>query len=280
MKALFPADNLDSCYRGRITTLLASTGEQDEVSRLAIGYCHWAGTGKHAPWTGFRAVLQELQVTSAAGGLLRPTLIFGFHSRDRVRGQPDAAVLEWPGADYLRYDATDAELLATVQRIIEGAKAPMPVGLLPTVKDILRAASEVRHWLENRLRNTQGTLVDFQNAARGSMQLHEAHLERTVPISQAHRQMLDRLWALEAAAERFAPQSGGFAPMKAAIAEFETQWHELEAVRAQLRSRGGTVCAKLLGKAVQGLECACSALDAAIKLTNSVGREMTAEGGG
>lgn len=55
---------------------------------------------------------------------------------------------------------------------------------------ILRATSEVRHWIENRLRNTDLMLSDFGSVARGSVELHPSYLEPAVDISEEHQAML------------------------------------------------------------------------------------------
>lgn len=214
-----------------------------------------------------------------SGGAYPPILLLGLSPAAVNGASPQekelAALLRWPGIAYLPYGFTKEYLIVTARKSIEGAKAPMPPGVLPTPEDILCVASEVRHWLENRLRNTEGALIDCRNAAKGDVRLHPAYLEPMAAISRAHREMLDRLWALEPAAERFAPRIGGLAPIKVAIAEFETYWQELEAVRAEIRSRDGKECAELLDKAGQDLKRACSALATAIAATNGLSSEIT-----
>src|SRR5262249_12257818 len=151
LTAPFPADRLEACYRARVTKLLIGIGDDANLAlHLAIRFCHWTFAGDHAPGAGFRAVLDELREMLAARRAPRPTLFLGFQSPARVRGHPDAAVLDWLGADYLRYDATDAELLSTVKRTLAGARTSLPPSLVPTLADILSLASGARHWLDNR----------------------------------------------------------------------------------------------------------------------------------
>jgi hypothetical protein len=186
-----------------------------------------------------------------------------------------AALLKWPGFAYLPYGFTKDQLIATARKITEGAKAPLPAGILPTPADVLRVTSEVRHWLKNRLRNTRGMLVDFRNAANGGVQLHPAHLDPLAAITPAHLQMLDGLWTLEVAAEQFAARIGVLRPIRAAIAEFELHWQVLETLRAEIRSGSKKEHAQVLSRVEEKLHHACLALMAAIDATNSLSMEIT-----
>lgn len=231
----FPADHLDACFRNRILTLFKATQQEDEVTRLAIRFCHWVADGEHAPWAGFRAVVSELRAALAADESPRPTLILGFHTPDRVRGRPEAAVLAWPGATYVRYDASDDELRAAVGQAIQGAREPLPARLLPDAAEILSLTFEVRHWLQNRRDNAEGAITDFAAAACGENWLHESYLNPVEAISRQHRQSLDRLWELEAAVAHLAPRIGGLRAVRTAIDEFEVRWEDLEQARRRLR---------------------------------------------
>jgi hypothetical protein len=91
--------------------------------------------------------------------------------------------------------------------------------------------------------------------------------------------MLDQLWVLDEAAERFVPGSRGIASTQAAIAEFQANWQGLEAARSKIQSRGHGESAIHLAAAVRELESVCTALTAAIDATNRLSREMAASRG-
>ena len=171
-------------------------------------------------------------------------------------------------------ETLEGELLFTARSVLEGAKAPLPSALLANRKDIGRIAAEVSHWLENRLRNTEGALMDFRNASSGKTELHPAHLEPMSAISRAHRQMLERLWTLGPAAERLAANGNGLAPVKAALAKFESCWSELEAVRAAMRSTDGKSMGALLREGECTLERARAALANSIAAIVQLRRDM------
>lgn len=214
----------------------------------------------------------------------RPVLILGLGSAwetaiSRSRDDERRKLFQWPGIAYLPYGFTKDQLIATARKVVEGAKEPLPPGLLPTVGDVLRLTAEIRHWLENRRRNTEGALINFESAGRGEKQLHDSYLEPVAAISEEHRAMLDRLWALEVPAARFAPRIGGLAPLKAAIAEFETRWQALEATRATLRDSGAEERLERLAGAVTELRRVCKALSAAIMATLDLDKELRAREG-
>lgn len=187
-----------------------------------------------------------------------------------------AALTRWAGFAHLPYGFTCDELFATARRAIAGAKAPLPLELLRPIDDILRHTSEVRHWLENRLRNSQGALSNFEKATRGEIRLHSAHLEPVASISEEHRTMLDRLWALDVPAKLYAPHLGGFGPLQTAIEAFETHWQVLEAARAALRATGVKAGEDGMRDMVRHLDQVCGALAAAISATRELDRELTA----
>ena len=119
---------------------------------------------------------------------------------------------------------------------IRGAKKPLPHGLLPKVGDVRRRTSEVRHWLENRLRNADGARNALEAELLGAATLHESHLEPVPAMSKAHRNMMERLWALEGPAARMAPRVGGLSAVRRAMDEFELRWRDLEESRTAVRS--------------------------------------------
>ncbi len=186
------------------------------------------------------------------------------------------ALIGWAGFAHLPYGFTCDELIATARRIIAGAKAPLPSELLQPIDDILRHTSEVRHWLENRLRNSQGALSNLEKAARGEIRLHPTHLDPVTSVSEEHRAMLNRLWALDIPAMLYAPRMGGAGPLKTAIEAFESHWQALEAARAALRATGIEAGEHCICDMVRHLDLVCPALTEAIGATRELDRELMA----
>ena len=212
MNPAFPITELEDAYRKRVKDSLPNTSSESNDTQYIpllpiIGFCHWHRDGKFDLWAGFQDALETLQSSSAKGESPPPTLIFGLHSPEQLENFPDETkVLEWPGVQYLRYDADDATLAKAVQSCLLGSTEPVPEYLFVTVADITRLSSEIRHWLENRLRNTSGALYDFEAAERGEIRLHPNYLE-PVAISSEHQAMLERFCTLEPHVLRLVPKA-------------------------------------------------------------------------
>lgn len=241
-----------------------------------IRFCHRLQNGEGRAWGGLSALLVELVIKDDSERL-PATLVFGFLPKEIVLQQDDVAkIFEWPGVQYLAYSVSDDVLLAAARSAIEGAKQPLPNWRETEVrKNLLTLSAEIRHWLENRMRNTELALSDFESALRGEIRLHRSHLEPVAAISEDHQTMLDRLWAMEISAGQFAPRTGGLTPLKAAIGEFETGWQALEATRAALlASVESEDRAKRIKEAVMGFRRVRDALSAAIMATRELDDEM------
>jgi hypothetical protein len=209
----------------------------------SIWFCHRTGTdyGDFQPFGGLQAAREFLMLQKNQGEPFQPILFLGFQSKILVRDKANeywpgsGALFDWPGAEYLRYDATPVELRAAAQRVIEGAKQPLPKNLLPKdPSDLLRISSEVRHWLENRRTNVTGMLDNFCGALRRE-RLSPFHLNSQPAISKDHQEMVNRLWVYESLAAELAPASGGIMPLRAAMDEFEHAWFEFDAARESYR---------------------------------------------
>ncbi len=248
------------------------------LAELRVVQCDRDHEGRYVRWAGLACAHDALVAEYYRTGKHPALLIVGLFPpafgnaglTPRIR-----AMLDWPGVAYLAYGFTRDQLIAAARRAIEGAKTPLPPGLLPTAGDVLRLTSEIRHWLENRLRNTEGALNDFQRARLGEIQLHRTYLDPVAPVTEEHRAMLDRLWALEAPAERFAPRTGGLGPLKGALAEFENSWQALEAARSALRASGIKGEEQGLTETVAEFARVYDALQSAIKATRELDNEMT-----
>lgn len=208
-------------------------------------------------------------------GQTRSILVLGMASTlERVipvsQSSKDLLLFQWPGAAYLPYGCTKDQLIAAARKAIQGAKAPLPPGLLPTAADVSRAVAEVRHWLEGRLKNTEGAMFSFERATRGEIELHPAYLDSVPAFSEEHADMLERLWALDDLALRIAPDTGGLAPLKAAVAEFEERWRAIETACAILRSGDIIRSSQFLADAAERYRSACEALSRAIASARSL----------
>lgn len=249
---------------------------------LRLVCCDRDETGMFASFAGLSVARNGLWDEHYRAGVCTAVIVVGLFPlpedgpSDSVLAPVIGALFQWPGIAYMPYGFTREQLIATARQVIEGARTPLPPGLLPTVGDVLRLTSEIRHWLENRLRNTEGALNDFESARRGEIQLHRTHLDPVAPISEEHRAMLDRLWALEVPAGWFAPRTGGLGPMKTAVAEFETRWQALEAARAALRASGAEGREEHLAEAVTEFKRVRDALSAATMATRELVNELMA----
>jgi hypothetical protein len=268
-----------------LTDTVARALPPDIATSLRLFHCDRDDKGRFVRFAGLARARNELLVEYYRTGACSAMLILGLFSLPEGGAgwsgmAPELGMLlRWPGIAYLPYGFTRDELIATVRKIVEGAKEPLPPGLLPTVGDIMRLTSEVRHWLENRRRNTEGALMNCESAGRGEKRLHDSYLEPVAAISEEHRAMLDRLWMLEAPAARFAPRIGGLAPLKAAIAGFETGWQALETTRAVLRTGGAEERPKSLADVVTELRQVIEALSAAIMATRDLDKDIIEQKG-
>ncbi len=273
-------DNAQILLQQRLQRALCKHGASDGIV-VVLEAAAWTGDAEGREDRVLGGALKALIQRAGVGmrgvpvlacGLLRKAYLDG---RVRTIGGRQLALWEWRGFAYVKYGFSEGQLVTTIRGIIEGAKMPLPPGLLPTAGDVLRLTSEIRHWLENRLRNTEGALNDFQRARLGEIQLHRTYLDPVAPVTEEHRAMLDRLWALEAPAGRFAPRTGGLGQLKAAVAEFERHWEALEAARAALRASGIKGEEQGLTETVAEFARVCDALQSAIKATRELDNEMT-----
>lgn len=209
----------------------------------SIWFCHRTGEDYEdfQPFGGLQAARVLLLLQKKQGKTFQPILFFGFQPEILVRDKANeywpgsGALFDWHGAEYLRYDVISDELRAAAQRVIEGAKQPLPKILLPQdPDDLLRITSEIRHWLENRRANVTGMLDNFRGALRGEW-LSPFHLNSQPAISKDHQEMVNRLWAYESLAAKFARANGGIVPLRDAMDEFEKAWSGFDTARESYR---------------------------------------------
>lgn len=277
----FPITELEDAYRKRVVDSLLGTNTESHDTQYipplpVIGFCHWHRDGEFDLWAGFQDALETLQVCSAKGESLPPMLIFGLHSPEQLEKFPDEIrVLKWPGVQYLRYDADDETLAKAVTDCLQGSTEPVPECLFVMVKEITRLNSEIRHWLENRLRNASGALYDFEAAERGEIRLHPNHLEPVLAISSEHQAMLERFCTLEPHVLRLAPQASGLKTFSAAMENFQSHWQALETAKEALRNAPGVdLSGSAVSHLIKAMKRVCNALETAIAATRELDNEL------
>jgi hypothetical protein len=187
------------------------------------------------------------------------------------------SLMKWSGSAYLQYGFSKGELNAVIARITEGANKSLPRELLPEPNDLLRLNSEIRHWLENRKRNTVETLSDFRNSLSGEIVLHPSHLEPVAAITMQHRElMLDRFWAFDVYVQKLTNSIDELNAVKDAITRFEAQWQSLEVARSKYRSElsKGHNCSEIASIVINKLELACNELEIAIQSTRQLDNSL------
>lgn len=165
-------------------------------------------------------------------GLFPPPRADAASARERAA----ASLFDWAGARYLRYGFDRRALEEAADEASRGVEQPPPRGLLTAAADVGRRISEVRHWLENRLRNVDGTQVALDTALRGEVTLHKSHLDPVAAMTDPHRKMVERLWACDASVGRLAPEIGGLGAIRYRMDVYEHRWGDLECARAALRT--------------------------------------------
>lgn len=240
--------------------------------------CDHEEDGAFSALAGLRAARAAVLDAADARSPLPAVLVVGISARRTVtsfeiegEGAAFATLLEWPGAAYLQYGFSAETLCAAAAAVVGGAKSPLPSGMHVTRGDLLRSSSNIRHWLEGRLRNEGGALEDFYAETRGEMQLVREHLEPRASISNEHQEMLDRLFGFEAPSRRYVPSASGFDGIRHAIDEFEAAWKSLEVSRAtylaQFACADSAQRMKLAGRVCIELERVADALKRAIAAT-------------
>lgn len=256
--------NLVITYRCRIEDIAGK--EFDVPVNLEVYISHWHATVGYRPWAGFSAALENTQA-DAMQDALRPTLLFGLYSRCKLPSFPQKQLLQWSGAQYLRYDVDDVALKEAVQDCIDGCRNPLPESLQLSTTEMLRVISEVSHWLQGRLRNSEAGLADFKRAATGEQDLHPAHLRPVPALSSQHRAMLARLWRLDPWLRLNCATPDEMCACRNAISAFEDAWRSLETTRAALCRK---VTTEELDDAIEGYRLVRNQLEGAVKALSSL----------
>ena len=265
----------------RLHTSVVETVSWETARQVRLFSCDRDEDGTFARFAGLDSARTALLVAEQHStsrpavlvlGLLQPPEVGGGSIRERA----GAALLQWPGARYLRYGFSREQLLDAANSAIQGAKEPLPSEVLASGGDVRRHMSKIRHWLENRLRNGDGARNALEAELCGGMTLHESHLEPVAAVSDAHRGMVERLWMLERPAVQMAPGVGGLAVVRGAMDEFERRWGKLEEFRAALRGAPSGERRKRLAAMREQQDKVREALSAAIGALDDLDGELDA----
>ena len=251
---------------------------------LRVYECDHDEGGAYSPLAGLRAAVTQILAAIGSGKPAPPVLVVGisaFHEFADGRYAANLAEIttlrRCTGAAYLRYGFTRQDLLETATRIFDGANVPQPALHLENWKEVLRASSNVRHWLEGRLNNEGAALADFRAAARGKP-LHGSYLEPKASISPQHRDMLDRLYAFEPMLMRLVPESTGLPATRQAMRDFQTIWKSLEEARAECKANcigaGAALNQGLATRMCELLEQVAELLRRAIEATRQLDEQI------
>ncbi len=200
--------------------------------------------GAWQAWAGLSRARTELRRAAAKGEAPRPHLLIGLSGRpDAERLSPSLqALLSWPGIACVGFGFDADRFREIAAELINGATAPLPVGVLPsaddveTLQDLISRARNLRHWLrDNRLNNAEGELANLREVARGDLGLHHSMVEPAVALTDAHRQELAELCDPALVPAELATDVTSFSTVRGALAAFESHWAELEVRRAELR---------------------------------------------
>lgn len=205
------------------------------MTRPQIVFCHRHGNdySECRPFAGVQSAREIVARSLACDEPAAAVLIFGLHDEQFVRDRVNrywpgaAAVLDWPGVEYMRYDVSVDALTEGAARVVAGASEGSSRQLLQNDRaGLLKLSSEIRHWLENRHTNVTGLRDDFRQVVRGE-EVSRFHLEPQPAIAEEHRAMVDRLWAYDWLAAANLSRVGGTSGLRAAMDEFESSWAAL-----------------------------------------------------
>lgn len=204
-----------------------------ELDHAADGVCF--------PMAGILVAASELREAIRDGRPTSPVLIIGLQQTlDAARSSDETthalALFDWPGAAYLPYGFSEAELIGTARRILEGANSPPPVHFGAHAADAVALSAEIRHWLTNRRRNTEGALKNFHAAACNERRLHATHMVPIEAISRQHRNLLARFEKLLRFMGTMDSEATSAASLMAAVRQFESSWSAVEDARTALRA--------------------------------------------
>ena len=252
--------------------------------RVLVFPCDLEEDGTFVRFAGMERAGAALRESFGETGARPAILVVGLFPDPRAdaaapRERAAAALLKWKGARYLRYGFDRKALGETASAAILGTEQPLPHVLLTTAEDIRRRISEARHWLENRSRNIDGAWVALDTALRGGAAPHEAHLEPVAAMTEAHREMMERLWGLDGSVARLAPETGGLAAVRDSMNVYECCWGDLERARAALRNAPSTNRKHRLAAMRERLLAVREALAAAIEAMNVLDGELSVRDG-
>lgn len=229
----FPVIELGALIRSRIKVLSADVHDMGVVGGPVINWCHWTPSGQYSPWVGFRKVFEEMQAASGTDVVTqRHYLIFGPHSSGAIPANEDTAILGWPGVKYLRYDVSDADLLAAISECQTGCKQPLPPGLQQGTLALIRQVKNVRHQFRGLIALLLDQQAHLQRVLKGE-QFHRGYAMVLPIFTKAQEEMLERFVGYATLAATLAPETQGLAPYIAALQELRRQWDAISELMPQ-----------------------------------------------
>lgn len=229
-------DALRSAWRDECAAKLSVAPE--------VWYCHRVRPNEQRfEWlAGLRALGWQLAQRKLLEIRQAPVLLVGEHPSEELRRWADASalplgkLLEWPGVQYLPFDATRLQVVDACERAVTGRATPIHPALIgflaEHVRDVLAASLLVRHWLKNRLKAVQLSVAHLQV----SDSVDPSYLKPQEAMSAEHREMVVSLVAL---ASSPGPPPGtdlSLSHFCNALATYERAWATIETRRAELAS--------------------------------------------
>lgn len=268
----FPLTALDALYTARLTTLVTDFIEAETVSHLSIRYCHRASSGQFILWAGFHATHEDILIAESKGEAKRPVLIFGMHAANSIPVNDDTAILDWLGVRYLRYDASDEELLSAYRYCLAGSTSPLPEHLQANPKSLLRLFSEVRHMFNTRKITVLYRLNQLENAILATPEQSTAQLPPV--FTEDQRRMVNRFQAHERVADIFMPEQGGVLPLVTLLQLFVEQWAQAGQLVQSAKCGSGGATRTALDAMREIQETICKIIDLTQTLELSLGKRL------
>lgn len=234
----FPAIELEKYFLCRILSLWGDVPKEPST-HLMIRFCHWTSFGKHGLWIGFRSILQEAQTAEADGKAKFPALIFGMHSSDSMPANNDAALLDWPGVRYLRYDVNDVGLHAAIKDVLENYDQPLPshLQLKQSPQSFLQLLRHVKHLFEG-VRLSINVRLSRLHRIKNGESLSLSPDRASWVLTNEQESDLKRLAHYMTLSLTLAPKNSGLKPFFKSLQIFRIQYKKISDI-TQLLPNGG-----------------------------------------
>lgn len=222
--SLQAVERLRHLLQGRVSTEVRSNDPDDGDGSADIFLCHSAILGSYALWDGPRYAAEVVLRRRRTAERQRPILIFGLHSIERVRAQPEGKILGFPVVQYLSYDATNEEIARALRIAFDARDHPVPDDAVACdTLALLGVLGAVRHLLENRRVLLWSKLSAAQKNAR---QLFDGTADAPAFCTPVQRRMLERLWSYEQLCAARLDDGSRIRSIRAEMDRLESLWEE------------------------------------------------------